>query len=234
MARVRHILMLLTAAACSGGHRDGLSAMSESQTLALALDSSAAAFYASLAPDYKTERRAIAGAPGRVTRAPGTLRITARNGRTESFIDAIAHPDSHVVYFYTQFLPTLDAHLVKGQYYEGWGYALINDSTGRITALDEVPVIAPGHERFVVASIDLDANYNANSIEIWRADADSVVREFAADGGELWGPDSVAWVGPDTVRFVRLVRNRADYTDTYFSHILARRDSAWAVEPPIP
>ena len=234
MGRFRQILIVLTSAACSGGPRDGQPAMSESQTLAVALDSSAAAFYASLGPEYETERRAIAGAPRRVTRTPGMLRITARNGRVESFTDATAHPDSHVVHFYTQFLPTIDAHVVRAQYYEGWGYALVNDSTGRITAIEAVPVIAPGNERFVVASLDLDANYNANSIEIWRVIADSVAREFAADGGDVWGPDSVVWISPDTVRFVRTVRNRADYTDAYFTHIIARRDSGWEIEPLIP
>ena len=205
-----------------------------SHTSAVAPDTSVAAFYANLAARYDDERRAIAGAPPRVSRAPGSLRITARNGHAASLVDAIAHPDSQVVYFYTQFLPSLDAHLIKAHYYEGWAYALVSDSTGRITDLAEAPVIAPSGGRFVVASLDLDANYNPNTIQIWRMTADSIVQEFAANGGEVWGPDSAAWLSPDTVRFVRTVRDHATYTDTYLSHLLVRHDSGWAVEPPIP
>jgi hypothetical protein len=235
MNRVRLFLTLAVVAAqgCTAP-RDTNQSTETVSTVEVPLDSAAAAFYAERAPEYEAERRVITAGPGRVMRQPGVLRITTRSGRIVPFVDAIADPDRHVRYIYTQFFPTLDAHLLREKYYEGWSYRLVNDSTGRTTGLAEVPLVGPEGRRFVVASLDLDAFYNPNTIELWRVSADSLVREFVLDGGELWGPDSVAWVSPDTVRFVRMVPNRGDVSDSYFAHLLLRQNSSWTVQPPIP
>lgn len=237
MIRSRPILVasLVAIHGCTAPARDNTKPSAPPDTVADApLDSAAAEFYASLADEYEAERRAIAGGPGRVSRRPGTLRISTRSGRIVTFIDAISHPDSHINYLYARFMPTLDAHVLRKHYYEGWAYDLVNDSTGRTTHLADVPVVAPAGTRFVVASLDLDANYSPNTIEIWRTSADSILKEFDLDGGEIWGPDSVTWIGSDTIRFVRVVRNRSDFTDSHFVHWLVRQDSRWGAQPSIP
>jgi hypothetical protein len=85
----------------------------------------------------------------------------------------------------------LGYHLVERTYYEGRDYLLINSSTGHRTALPDMPVISPGGRRILVASMDYEAGYQPNLLQVWRVTRDSLVREWELETGE-YGP---AWLG---------------------------------------
>ena len=184
--------------------------------------------------DHAEERRAISASGRRVFRSPGTLRITARNGRVLAFTDTIVEGDRYLRYVYTQYLPALGAHVVHERYYEGSADRFISESTARDTLLASAPIRSPDSRRFAVASLDLFAGYDPSVLEIWRVEGDRVVREFALDGGDSWGPDSVAWTSADTLRFLRATVAPGTVSYAYTPHCLIRRAETWAVEPPIP
>jgi hypothetical protein len=87
-------------------------------------------------------------------------------------------------------------------FYEGHGYLLVHDSTGRHTALDRKPEIAPGGARLATANSDLWAQFDANRIAISRVAGDTVVAEWQVTPTS-WGPSNPHWVGDDTIRFTQ-------------------------------
>ncbi|HJU70179.1 MAG TPA: hypothetical protein VJ650_18230 [Gemmatimonadaceae bacterium] len=224
---------LLAVQSCSPAPRNDAAAGHPDIVLE-ATDSAATEFYRTVADEYESEREAIRRAGHRVSRTPGTLRITTRNGGLRSLVDTIVDGGRHLRFVYDHFAPHLDAHVIREQYYEGHAYLLVNDSSGRDTLLASVPILSPDNRRFAVASLDLDAFYHPNILQVWRPAGDSVLREFEIDAGEAWGPDSVSWISEDTIRFVRTRRNRGELTDLYSSHILVRRADTWAIDPVIP
>lgn len=229
----RAFAVLFALQACSPTSREAAPSGQAALVLEVS-DSAATEFYRTVADEYNVERTAIRAAGRHITRAPGVLRITPRRGPVRSLADTIVDGDRHLRYVYHAFVPQLDAHVVREQYYEGSAYRLISDNTGRDTLLAAPPLVSPDGRRFVVASLDLDAFYSPNTLQVWRGTPGRLVREFEVDGSERWGPDSVSWSSSDTLRFQRVTREGGDFTDRYFPHILIRRDSAWIIEPPLP
>ena len=81
-------------------------------------------------------------------------------------------------YGLVQDLPDQHAFIVREAYYEGDSLLLIDDRTGRQTALDGMPVFSPDGTRFFVNDDD-EANDHDNNLEVWRRDGDVAVLEWA-------------------------------------------------------
>jgi hypothetical protein len=173
------------------------------QTAAAAPDSAARAFYAERAEEYAQERRAMAAGGKRVTRVGGELRLRLASGRRVTLTDTLAEGDSHHRLVYEGFQPALDLHVVAVSFYEGGTVLVFQDLTGQEKIIPGLPVASPDGRRFLSASIDLEAGYDPNRLEIWRVDQAGLHCEVALDGAARWGPDSVRWAGPNAVEFTR-------------------------------
>lgn len=152
------------------------------QTVGRLSDSAAHAFYAQHAADYALEAHAIAAAHGRAERDGSRLSVTLRNGQRVTFVDTLAEGDEHHRFLYHQFLPALGVHDIELWFYEGRTHVLVVERTGRERIVPGPPVLSPTGQRFVAASRDLEANYEPNRLEIWRATKQGIVREFVLDG----------------------------------------------------
>jgi hypothetical protein len=132
----------------------------------------------------------------------------------------------------------LGYHLVKRTYYEGRDYLLINSSTGHRTALPDTPVISPGGRRVLVASMDYEAGYEPNLLQVWRVTRDSLVREWELETGEYppargWGASDPVWRSDAAVE---LMKNEPEdgHAITFRRlrvHLVRQTDGTWVIRP---
>jgi hypothetical protein len=193
-------------------------------------DSTARAFYAEHHDDYAAERRAIAGVNARVSRTGGVLRLRLGSGRTVVLADTLQEGDSHYRALYLGFRPALGLHVVEQRFYEGGTYVVYHDRTGRDATIPGPPVASPDGHRFLSSSMDLAAGYDPNRLEIWRVDRAGLHCETALDGGDAWGPDSVAWVGTATVRFARVTLKQGTLDHNGTRERIIRTGTEWSFE----
>jgi hypothetical protein len=100
--------------------------------------------------------------------------------------------------------------IVERSYYEGGAYLAIHHATGDTTVLDDLPLVAPGRARLLVASADLEAGYSPNRLTIYRVDSAGLRVEWRQETAEFenttgWAADSARWRDSLTIEAVRLV-----------------------------
>jgi hypothetical protein len=95
-------------------------------------------------------------------------------------------------------------HVVERIYFpEGGGFVTVGDGRGDTLAVDQVPVPAPGGERFATASVDLVAGHRPNRVRIYRNAGGRPVLEWEhAPAG--YGIDSLRWRDARTLDAVRV------------------------------
>lgn len=165
-------------------------------------------------PDWQpcadsVEQRAIELSGGRVARIGGVLRIVGTGGAVLDLANDTATAASTVLYRYLGFLPELTSHLVEIGFYEGGSYGLVSAETTEQTFVQGIPVVSPGGKRFVTASVDLEAGYGPNSVQVWRIFPYGPRLEWGLDGGDGWGASDPEWIGEDELEFT-LHRRTAD------------------------
>ena len=178
------------------------------QTIGSLPDSAIQAFYSEHAADYADERQVMASARARVTRSAGELRLRLENGQSVVLVDTLAEGDNHHRFLYAGYEAAQHLHVVQQWFYEGSVYLLIDDRTGRKWMVPGRPIFAPNGRRFLSASLDLEAGYDPNCLEIWSAGSRGLHKQFVLDGGQAWGPDSVSWITNDLIHFVRTSMNQ--------------------------
>jgi hypothetical protein len=90
----------------------------------------------------------------------------------------------------------LHAYEVAVAYYEGGTNLLVDARTGRQTKIWGMPVVSPDGRRFVALSMDLEAAYDPNGIQVWRSGGDSLEVEWQAE--LAWGPSDPRWLNDST------------------------------------
>lgn len=144
---------------------------------------------------------------------PLTATLVRRSGerlclRLESGTEKCLEPDvndtdSSVSYSYLGTLPKPRFHVIWTQYYEGSSILLVHAKTGKTYFVDDIPTPSPDGRRLAVASLDLEAHYNPNSLEILRADGDQLVSEWRLEP-DGWGPGLPTWQAPGLVSFPQM------------------------------
>jgi hypothetical protein len=103
--------------------------------------------------------------------------------------------------------------LVVTRYKDGRAFTLVDASSGAEIELPGEPVLSPRRDRYLSASIDLDARGNPNAFEIVSADGYGVEFEKdyepASEDHPQTGADSARWLGEDEVELVeKTLRSR--------------------------
>ncbi|MFW5951259.1 MAG: hypothetical protein ACOCVZ_04010 [Gemmatimonadota bacterium] len=146
------------------------------------------------------ERRQIEAAG--VVRRGDTLRLALAAGDTTRFVDEPGEHSSVVYYSYQNHWPDAGYFLLQQQYYEGSEFVLVDDSTGTRTRLPDWPLRAPDGRRFAVLSLDLEAGYGPNTLQIWSVGQDGPRREWETEPSH-WGPAEGRWVDSVTLHFTQ-------------------------------
>ncbi len=178
--------------------------------------------------DFVAESLALATSHGVASRSAHILTLRSRNGSTRRFTDVIVDGDQAQRYLYRGYVPALDVHVVEVTFYEGGSFLVFHARSGTAKRVPGRPVASPDGHRFAVASLDLEAGYDPNRLEVWRITPTGFAREFALDGGRAWAPDSLAWRTPDSLKYVRVVMDaNGHYTSA--PRLLVRQGTTWFV-----
>lgn len=146
------------------------------------------------------EERQLPRAAG-VSRRVDTLRLALAGGDTARFVDEGEEADV-TRYSYQDRWPDPGYFLLHVQYYEGSAYLLIDDSTGGRTRLPDWPLLSPDRRRLAVLSLDLEAGYVPNTLQVWALEEGRPELEWGTEP-DRWGPVDGEWIDPTTLRFTQ-------------------------------
>jgi hypothetical protein len=148
----------------------------------------------------RTEAGMLARSAGRVRRDHCRLIFRTVGGDTAVFANDQSDNDRAISYTYLG--PAGDQlDLVRVGYYEGGSYMLV-ERDGVHVAVAGPPTFSPDGSRFASLSMDLEAEYDPNVVQVWRLNRGHPRLEIAITSDE-WGPSDALWVGADTLRFTQ-------------------------------
>lgn len=169
----------------------------------------------------------------RVRRVGDTLSLSLSGGDTVRLVDRSDSPAEVESFSYQGHWSGEGYFLVHIQYYEGSSFLLVDDDTGHRTSLADAPLRSPDGRRFAVLSLDLEAGYVPNTLQVWELGDGVPVLEWALEPEE-WGPTEGRWEGAGAIRFTQRGYCEAlDLEGGYMCDRPARlvlRDGGWRVE----
>jgi hypothetical protein len=141
-----------------------------------------------------------------VRREGPRLLFATEDGRTIPLENDTAEADRFVRYQYYGFAEPLASHVVGVGFYEGGAFVLVSAKTGDQTQLQALPVVSPDGRRFATASLDLEAGYDPNGLQVWEVTEWGPRLEWGLAGGETWGASDAVWRSPAELEFTRHAR----------------------------
>ena len=128
-----------------------------------------------------------------------TLTVYLRNGKIKRYIDR-QHEDE--AYVFKGLLAHTQYFLFRFEYRSGEvsGFLLVNENNGSQCSVPGKPLLSPDHKRFVASCVDLEAQYNPNSLTICRFDRDSCRVEYSVEPTD-WGATKVRWINSYTLQY---------------------------------
>ena len=153
----------------------------------------------------RVERGLLAASAGGARRAGDTLFFRGAGRGGLALASDTREGGDFVRYRYRALLPEIAQHLVQMDFYEGGGWLLVDAVTAEQTRVLGPPVVAPDRSRFVATSVDLEAGYDPNGIQVWSLARGFPRLEWGLDGGDAWGASDAVWIDARTVEFTRHV-----------------------------
>lgn len=150
--------------------------------------------------DSEAER--LNASQGVARRVGDTLVLRLRSGQEVRLAHDTAGSDNWVLYSFEGHLSGMPFYGIRVSYFEGSGYLIVHDSTGRRTQLDAAPLPSPSGKSIGTASLDLVAAFDPTRLFVATLVGDTLATEFELSPTD-WGPDSLRWDGDDTLRFVQ-------------------------------
>lgn len=94
--------------------------------------------------------------------------------------------------------------LIYNQYIEGNGYQLVNLKNGKSMYISGLPYFSPENNYVLTTSLDLEAGYNFNGIELYEIDSDTL-KELASIELNGWGAERLKWLNNSEAVFEKLI-----------------------------
>jgi len=134
---------------------------------------------------------------GFFTKNAGVTTIKLENNKTVQFTDRSSKDfgDGAIYYSYMIFIPEIDSHLISCRWWEGGDYILVNNETGVVQNVWNVPGISPKKNRLAVANSDLIARYTSNGIQVFEIVLGKYIKLFQQELS--WGPNNPRWLSND-------------------------------------
>ena len=182
------------------------------------------------------ESTALAATAGRIERRGTDLRVRIPGRADLRLQDDPTEGERYVRHRYLGVFPGLPYDIVERSYYEGGAYLAIHHATGDTTVLDDLPLIAPGRARLLVASADLEAGYSPNRLTIYRVEPAGLRLEWQQETADFenttgWAADSARWRDSLTIEAVRLVPTRGREPTRAGRVRISRVGGTWRVLP---
>ncbi len=149
---------------------------------------------------YETDSLYILKYKDLVSREKDTLVFKCDNGKIVK-LKSNKNEDDFKVYDFRYFDPNINAFVIACSFYESGNVWLINKATGDSLETIGLPIVSPSKKHFGCASLDLEAAFAFNGLEIFNYDGNSYkligTRELTN-----WGPEKIMWKN-DTTLIVR-------------------------------
>jgi hypothetical protein len=105
-------------------------------------------------------------------------------------------------YSYQKYLPDIRVHVLHVQLYEGSGFFVVHQKSGKTSPIDGFPIPSPDLQRFVAISNPGESGYYPNSVEIWNVKNGALQAEYRFEpAAARWSPTKAKWVDSTTVSF---------------------------------
>ena len=146
------------------------------------------------------EPSAIEATKGRVSRDGPNLIIRTHKNEV-IFSDNLTESESAARYIYIRNYLEKNYYLIYASGWEGHSFQFVHASTGKCTRLDGIPILSPDNKLFVATSMDLEAGYNNNSVQICKLTPSGPVTVFYHNYKGSCGPSNPKWIDNKTILF---------------------------------
>jgi hypothetical protein len=153
-----------------------------------------------------------------VKRSGKDLILSLANGKKKIYTTKNIEGDAGVWYTFIEYMKEYGYYLIARSYYEGGDYIMINEKTGKETAINSLPIVSPDKSRFAIATMGGEAGYIPDEIQVYRFSDTDIIVEYKCDKMD-WGPSDIQWIGNNKLK---VLKNVTDESGTY------------GVIPPIP
>lgn len=139
------------------------------------------------------EKQAMEDHPGQAVRRDDVLIVNGKYKEPTIFRN---RPDVKYAYAGSLFETDIVLEIIE----EGWSALLIPSSEQATLRLPGLPLFSPDGQYFAVLSLDIDAGYKPNTVQIWqrrngRFEKSYELADFPEDGGPL----HIRWTSPDSL-----------------------------------
>jgi hypothetical protein len=136
----------------------------------------------------------------KVNRKNEDLNLQTISGSSIILSSKTVNQESRKVYWFLTYFQQIKYFLVQVRGWEGTKYLMINASTGNINSFIGIPIISKDMNRFVTASLDLEAGYLPNRISIFRLIESEIKKEWSKTYTAS-GPSDATWTNNTVITF---------------------------------
>ncbi len=138
-----------------------------------------------------------------------TLTLSLVNGKTKELKDISKDSDDDILYTYEHFFSNINTYLVRGQFFEGNCYIVINRNTGEEKYTIGEIYVAPQNQKFIAINEDMEAGYSSNGLQMFEIKNEKFIKKFTIEGGS-WGPIALKWINDSSVIMKAHIRTGVD------------------------
>lgn len=169
-----------------------------------------------------------------VARKGKALHLQLRDGKNLTVADTQPADEASIVkYSFRDYLSEIGYFLLHRQYYEGEEYVMLQDQTGKMFPLPNVPVVSPDKSRLATTFAGLSGGYSPNTVEIWLLTPAGLAQEFTTHPRD-WEPTGAVWVDNATIRLTTRTPPGADGNIRTQTVELKLRENKWMLGEPRP
>ena len=164
----------------------------------------------------------------------GNVSVKVSNNKTVEFVGTKGTKEKlnmdAMWYTYLLYIPEIDSHLIRQDWYEGNQYILVNNETGSVQNIWSIPHISPQKDRITVTNKDMLAQFTVNGIQIFEIVSGNYVKQFE-QRLEKWGIDNPRWLNNDAFVADKYVHIRGDYGEKLAGKVTIKRVvDGWNIE----
>lgn len=163
-----------------------------------------------------------------ITRRGDQLVFPLKNGHNYILKNINPGESDGKSYTFRTYLKSIGYYLFEISYYEGHDFLLINGSSGKKFVIDNFPVISPDGKRFITASVDLEAHYNSNRIQIYKLTLVDPSLEWSFEPKEAWGAANPKWINNEKIQLDKATSDENGYQ--YSPMTLLYRNGTWVLK----
>jgi hypothetical protein len=155
--------------------------------------------------------------------------VKLKNGAIKRLVDNPVDDGRYILYTFQSKLADLSFLVFKIQYYEGSQVLLLDEIKGNEYFINDEPKLSPKNKFIATASLDLEAQYNPNALNIWQISPDTLKLVYSIKP-KNWGPSDLVWLSDSLLSFSKRVLTD-QYQDSLAGiHLLKFIDSTWTLK----